>query len=376
MHREAKLRILHIVHSLNTGGLERVVVDLAVYLKRKGSDQAICCLADRGNLAKSAEVNGVPLFQTNKGEGLDLLLPMRLSRIMKRGKYDLIHTHNDAGIVYGFPAASMCGIRSIVHTDHGIEPKTASHCSLNMIKKLFMKRTSCIVAVSQDLKRTIISDSGIMNHELKVVMNGIDPCRYYGKYDTSEIRKSVGIGRDRFIIGHIARLVPLKNQEFLLQIIRELKNLNLPITLMAVGEGPMRKRLQELCINYEIQNEVVFLGERTDIPQLLSIMDLFVLTSITEGISITILEAMAAGIPVLASKVGGNPEIIDDSISGFLINLNEPFKWIMKAKELFDDQHMRKRIGKQAQEVIRRKFSLDVMADQYERIYKNAAAYQ
>lgn len=370
------MRILHIVHSLNTGGLERVVVDLAVYLKRKGSDQAICCLADRGNLAKSAEVNGVPLFQTNKGEGLDLLLPMRLSRIMKRGKYDLIHTHNDAGIVYGFPAASMCGIRSIVHTDHGIEPKTASHCSLNMIKKLFMKRISCVVAVSQDLKRTIITDSGMMNHELKVVMNGIDPCRYTGKYNTSEIRKSVGIGRDRFIIGHIARLVPLKNQEFLLQIIRELKNMNLPITLLAVGDGPMRKRLQELCIKYDIQSEVVLLGERTDIPQLLSIMDIFVLTSITEGISITILEAMAAGIPVLASKVGGNPEIIDDSLSGFLINLNEPFKWIMKAKELFDDQHMRKRIGKQAQEVIRMKFSLNVMADQYERIYKNAAAYQ
>ncbi|HPL62317.1 MAG TPA: glycosyltransferase [Syntrophales bacterium] len=362
------MRILHVTHSLNIGGLERVVVDLAKEFGNRGHEVHICCLSDKEPLAAEAERAGAFVFSLNKEPGPAFGLPLRIAGEIRKRQVDVIHTHNAAGLIYGVTAALVSGARCIVHTEHGKEPALSQNKIGKLTEKFLLGKTS-IVAVSEQLREDLVREYDLPAGRIKVVLNGINAERFRRPECREKARMSMGIENGGVLIGHIARLVPLKNQKFLIAIFGELKKIHPEVRLVIAGGGPLMNELRSFAEKERLSGDVLFLGERRDIPEILSALDLFILPSLTEGISITLLEAMAAGVPVIASRVGGNEEIIEHGRSGILISPDEPREWIEKIGILLRNQSERIRLAEAAGGTVRKRFSTSAMAEEYEHVY-------
>jgi sugar transferase (PEP-CTERM/EpsH1 system associated) len=363
------LHILHITHSLNVGGLERVVVDLAKGFKKKGYIVSICCLDGKEPLGNEAESAGIKVYSLNKGPGIKCGLPFKIAKIIREERIDLIHTHNESGLIYGVTAAFLARVSNIVHTDHGKEPGYDEKKALKLAEKILLKKLDHVVAVSEDLKNKIVQSTGISKDKILVIPNGIDVEHFYQPNLRDEVRRKLGISSDTFVIANIARMVPLKNQSFLINIFKEVVVDYPNVKLLLVGDGPMRYELQAYCKNMGLSKSIIFLGERKDIFELLSAVDLFVLPSLTEGTSITLIEAMSSGTPVVASEVGGNSEVIENGKTGFLNPLGQIEMWITTIKSLIRNKEDRIRVAQNAKMEVVKKFSLEGMIGNYEKIY-------
>ncbi|MFB3926344.1 MAG: glycosyltransferase [Syntrophales bacterium] len=364
------LKILHVTHSLDMGGLERVVVDLARGLTRVGHRVDICCLNGRGTLAEEAEREGIMVYSLKKKPGVEWLLPVKLSKIIRRGYYDIVHTHNEAGAIYGVPAAVLSNVKNIVHTEHGKEPSYRNKRRLCLAEKCLLRMVDRIVTVSKNLKDYMAASMNMEPDCIRVILNGIDISKFSGRDRRTQMRKSLGIANEDFVIGTISRIVPLKNHEFLLNIFKELRNHVPGIRLVIVGDGPLRDDIEKSALDKGIGRSVYFLGERRDTPELLSLFDLFMLPSFTEGVSLTLLEAMAAGVPVIASDVGGNSEVIEKGISGILIRLDNPAKWIEETVRLIRKKEERMEISSSAVQSVKKRFGVEIMIAEYEKVYQ------
>ncbi|MDD2671887.1 MAG: glycosyltransferase [Syntrophales bacterium] len=363
------MRILHVTHSLNIGGLERVVVDLAKEFGNRGHEVHICCLSDKEPLAAEAERAGAFVFSLNKEPGPAFGLPLRIAGEIRKRQVDVIHTHNAAGLIYGVTAALVSGARCIVHTEHGKEPESSQSKVRASAEKFLIGKTTRIVTVSEQLRKDLILEYDLPAGRIKVILNGINAERFRRPECREKTRLSMGIENGGVLIGHIARLVPLKNQKFLITIFGELKKIHPEVRLAIAGGGPLMNELRSFAEKERLSGDVLFLGERRDIPEILSALDLFILPSLTEGISITLLEAMAAGVPVVASRVGGNEEIIEHGRSGILISPDEPRAWIEHIGMLLRNESERIRLAEAAGGTVRKRFSTSAMAEEYEHVY-------
>jgi glycosyltransferase involved in cell wall biosynthesis len=226
-----------------------------------------------------------------------------------------------------------------------------------------------MVTVSEDLKNQMIMSNGIDKKKVLVIHNGIDTEKLYRPESRERTRRALGIKGDDFVIGNIARMVSLKNHRFLINVFKELRE-DLPgLRLTLIGDGPLKGELEAYAKNMKLTDAIQFLGERKDIGELLSVFDLFVLPSLTEGISMTLIEAMAAGVPIVASRVGGTPEIIENNRTGSVIPLDEPSKWVKEIKSIIKDDQKRKDMAETAKYEVKKRFSLNSMVDRYEKVY-------
>jgi sugar transferase (PEP-CTERM/EpsH1 system associated) len=364
------LRILHIVHSLNVGGLERVVVDMAKGFRKNGHIVGICCLDGKEPLGGEAEKAEIKVFSLHKKSGIAWNLPIRIARIITNERYSMIHTHNEAGLIYGVLAALLAKVNNnIIHTEHGKEPDYDNNKKRKLAEKILLKKVKRVVTVSEELKKTIVRSSGIDKDRITVIQNGINIEKFHQPTFREETRRSLRIDPGDFVIGNISRMVPLKNHRFLISIFKELLKTYPKVKLILVGDGPQKSQLEIYSNEQGLSGSVIFLGERQDIPELLSICDLFVLPSLTEGICITLIEAMASGTPVVASKVGGNPEIIKNLETGFLIPLEDTSGWITTIKSLIQNPEIREKVSEEAIHSVTDRFSAARMLSEYEKLY-------
>jgi sugar transferase (PEP-CTERM/EpsH1 system associated) len=363
------LRILHVVYSLNIGGLERVVIDLTKGFMKKGHIVSICCLNEKGVLGEELELEGIEMFSLGKRPGIAWNLPFRISKIIKKRHFNIIHTHNEGGLIYGATAALIARVPNIVHTEHGKEPGYEEKRILHMVEKVLHRKVKKVVAVSNDLRDRIAESSRTNGKRIAMILNGIDVEKYYRPESRKENRILLGIGPESFVIGNVARLVPLKNHQFLLAVFRELLR-DLPnLRMMIIGDGPLREDLESYSRKIGISKSVKFLGERQDVPDLLAAFDLFVLPSLTEGTSITLLEAMASGTPIVASRAGGNSQIIENRKTGLLLPLDKPKAWVATIKSLIVNPDKGRGLSEMAKVEVKERFSLKAMVENYEKIY-------
>jgi L-malate glycosyltransferase len=362
-------RIIHITHSLEIGGLERVVLDLARGFRSKGHGVSLCCLDRKGELGEMAESEGFEVFSLGKKAGVDYQLPLRIRKIIKEWDFDIVHTHNEAGLVYGVPAALLSGRCNIVHTEHGKEPEYLGKKRLHAVERFLWSKVDHRVAVSEALRDEVCKNLKIEVERVLVIRNGIEVKKFVHPEGRLERRKALGIDKNSFVIGNVARLVHLKNHNFLLDVFREIEKEVSNIRLVVIGGGPLLEELKEHACKLGLSNSAVFLGERIDVEDLLCVFDLFALPSFTEGISITLLEAMAAGLPVVASDVGGNPEIVENDRTGLLIPVNNVSAWVHGIKMLIEDRQKREAFSVVGRTRVRQKFSLEAMLEGYGGIY-------
>ncbi len=375
--RTADLNVLHVTWSLKTGGLEHLVVDLVRLGPEMGLKPMVAVLAQCGQLAEEVESLGAPLFSLGKRLGLDFRMVPRLRRIIARHKVQVVHAHNQGAMLYASLAALISG-RPMVATRHGTsrwaEDKPAD-LSYRLLSHLMGRLARYTVCVGRDSLRVAREVDHIPDKRLCLIYNGVDPAKFpHGPEVRARARQELELDPGMPLIVHVGRLSPEKDQASLLQACARLQRDMDDFRLIILGDGDQREPLQALAANLGLSGQVRMPGSRPDVWRYLASADVFALSSLSEGISISLLEAMAAQLPVVATRVGGNPEVVKDGESGLLVPPRNPEALAGALKRVLQDSALARSLGKAAASRVAGRFSLARMAADYAALYREAAA--
>jgi sugar transferase (PEP-CTERM/EpsH1 system associated) len=357
---QGRRRVAHVTLGLDVGGQEKLLVEFARHADPSRFDLCFISLTGRGRLAAEIERQGWPVLTLDAPPGIRPALILRLARLFRRLRLDVVHTHDDKPLLYGAPAARLAGVPRVVHTKHygAVAHIGRRHRALARLATRF---TDHFVCVSEDSARLTAAQGGASS-AVRTICNGIDLARfgYTGP-------------RPGGPIVTVARLSPEKDVATLLRAtalaLSELPNLRVEIA----GAGPCLPDLQRLAGDLGLGANVRFLGERRDVPELLAQASLFVLPSYTEGISLTLLEAMARGLPVIAMRVGGNPEVVSDGATGVLVPPRDPVALAEAMLRLQRDADLSQRLGRAGRERVECLFDIRHMVASYECLYRGSA---
>lgn len=360
----SQLHICHIVLSLEPGGLENGVVNVIRGLDPREFSSSVCCLQRVGAFADRLGP-GVAVTSMDLQPGNHPWMAVRLARLLRAWKVDIVHTRNAESFFYGVVAARLAGVRAVVHSEHGRQfPERPLRAWL---QRLLLRSVNVAFTVSQQLKSDLQRELHVPADRFEVVYNGVDVERFLCQR-TRALTQSAAHG---LLIGSVGRLVPVKNYALLLEAVARLANFR-SCRLLLIGDGPERAGLERLAARLGLGSRVAFCGHRDDVPQLLEQVDVFVLPSLSEGMSNTLLEAMAAGLPVVASDVGGNRELIEPDRTGMLFRSGDVAALTGRLEQLLGSSELRARLGEAAALRVRAEFSMQAMLARYAQLYRRA----
>jgi glycosyltransferase involved in cell wall biosynthesis len=363
------VRVLQVVLSLNPGGTERLVLELAARLHAE-LPTAVCCLDDAGAWAGDLETRGIHVTALGRRSGFRPGLALGVARAASAHRATVIHAHHYSPFVYaGLARALRPGLR-LVFTEHGrlsdAPPSTRRRAANRALSRLPHE----VFTVSEDLRRHILAE-GFPPESVSVIYNGIDVGPRPSAELRAEVRRSLGFTDRSFVIGTIARLDPVKDLATLVRAMATL-DLDRPAELLVVGDGPERSALEAVAAEAGVGERIHFLGHRDDARRLLAACDTYVNSSISEGVSLTILEAMAAGLPIVATRVGGTPEVVDDA-SGRLVEPRDPRAIATAVAGLAAEPAIARALGDNARRRVETRFTLDRMVREYAAAYREEA---
>lgn len=361
----------HVVLSLQPGGLENGVVNVVNQLDRRRFASTICCLKEAGEFARRIEDPRVEVHEMGWVSGTDFYLPVRLARLFRRTRARIVHTRNAEAFFYGFLGAKLAGVPALVHSEHG---RSFDDRALRLAAQRWMTRfTSAVFTVSEQLKSDLVRFTAIPPVAIDVLHNGVDLDRFaaHDPRARDSRRKAWGIGPRDLVIGTVGRLVPVKNLALLL---RAVAGVDLRAHVVLVGDGPERASLQALAEGLGIASRVRFLGHSDEVRSELAAFDVFALPSRNEGMSNTLLEAMAASLAVVVSDVGGNLEIVRDGIDGLSFPNGDQEALAQCLSRLCADPGLRARLGRAGRDRVAASFSIRAMVERYEKLYDRVLA--
>ncbi|MFV1952015.1 MAG: glycosyltransferase family 4 protein [Nitrospinota bacterium] len=360
------VKVLHIVEDMEIGGLERVIEGIVLNLDRTRFDAGVLCLTKGGAIAGNiiakggdAEIIGIRNYHS----------PVSIKKVverLKKKKTSIVHTHGYPAGVLGRVSAIIAGIPHIYHHVHSTYWGFGwRQCLMeNILARYTRKVICCSVAV----KGFMTGFAGIREDKVVVIYNGVpelDPVRTAG----DGFKEMLGIPRDARIIGTVASIVPHKGHKYLIEAFKGIEQ-QIPGTyLVIVGNGPLRKEIEELADKYDILKRIRFTGKQSDIYPYLSMMDIFVLPSVErEGLGLALIEAMSMEKPVIATDIGGIPEVVEDGKSGILVRPGD-CEGLMKAIISIMNNIQAKNMGKRGREIYLEKFTISTMIKGIEGLY-------
>lgn len=350
------IRVCHVSVGLCTGGLERLLVDFARFHDRDRFDMQFVALRNLGRPADEIRAHGCEVHALD-AEKFGFVGRIReLTRLLRRIRPDVVHTHNANPHLYGTLAARLAGIPVVVNTRHGqrFGQTPWDRRQFRWVSRLADR----VIAVSDDAARLTISDDGVPPRKVARIWNGIDTVRF--SYRGPAPRPSAI---------SVARLSPEKDFPTLLRSVPEIAVRVPDFHLRIVGDGPERSKLEALVRDLHIEPFVELLGERNDVPELLAQAGFFVTSSLTEGISLTLLEAMAVGLPIVATNVGGNPEIVQDGFTGRLVQPADPKALAFAITQFCHHKNRWPDIGRAGRRRVLDHFDIRQMLRDYEATY-------
>jgi len=361
------VRVMHIIWSLDLGGAEQVVVNLTRHLNRERFQPIVCCLNEKGRYASLVENEGIPIFEMNKKPKLDLFLIPRLVKLIKRMEIDLIHTHLFSANLWGRIAAKLAGV-PVISTEHGMDTwRNSIDLALDQWLTSFNAK---IVCVSEGVKKFYSTRNYSLNGKVKIIHNGIEIDKFAPASDRIEIRRQLGLGPDTHVVGIVGRLVPEKAHNDFIDAIKLLSDQDQQIRGLIIGEGKLLNQLKAKVIKMRLEDKIYFLGNRKELPILYQAMDVFVMSSLREGFPLTILEAMAAKVPIVATNVGGVGECIEHEKDGILVEPKNPKKLAEAIQRILTDQNLKEKLIHHANEKVRSRFSVQKMTKDHELLYE------
>jgi sugar transferase (PEP-CTERM/EpsH1 system associated) len=367
------LRVCHVIYRLGTGGLENGLVNLINRMDPEKFEHAVVCVDGAGAFAGRIVRPAVPVVELHKRPGFEAAFYHRAWRAFRRLRPDLVHTRNTAGLDAIAPAR-LAGVRTVMHGEHGrtADDPRGSNPRHNLLRRLNAPLVRRFTTVSSDLAGWLGSTVGIAPNKIEVLMNGVDVERFRpGPVDRRAALPA--IPETAVVVGTVGRLDPVKGHRTLVDAVARLQAVvTRPVHLVIVGDGPERPALDGQIRAAGLGDVVHLVGERQDVPTLLRAFDIFCLPSLAEGISNTVLEAMATGLPVVATAVGGNGELVAEGATGSLVTAGDPDALAAGLKPLAEDAHLRRRWGAVARDRACASFSLEAMVRRYEACYTEA----
>ena len=358
-------RVLQLVLSLNPGGTERLVVELASRL-HSTVPMAICCLDEPGAWAGGLRERGIAVSALGRQPGFHPGLGRAVARTAARHQATVIHAHHYSPFVYGAIARLWRPSTRLIFTEHGRLSDARPSPRRRAANRLLNVAPHGVFTVSAELKEHLAAE-GFPRTSISVVHNGIDVGARPSVADRTRVRRALGLADDVLAIGTVARLDPVKDLGTLIEAVSHLAP-ERRVRLVIIGDGAEFSRLKQVATSRGISDDVAFLGHRDDARNWLAGFDVFVNSSTSEGVSLTILEAMAAGLPVVAPAVGGTPEVVDEA-SGCLVPARDPIALAAALRSLARDTSRRVSLGQAARRRVEIHFTLDRMVEDYRKVY-------
>jgi glycosyltransferase involved in cell wall biosynthesis len=366
------MNITHVVENLNRGGMERMVLDLVKLQQRQGHHCQVVCLFEAGALAHELDAAGIPVVACHKGPGLDLRALARARRAIDRHDTDILHTHN--AVAHYQTVLAVCGLDllRVLNTRHGMGAGQRTGRKEWLYRRA-LTRTDMVVTVCEAAKRNGVEKGMLPPSITRVVPNGIAVERFSpASMDMRERLLAVlGLKGNTMLIGNVGRLNWTKDQAGLIRAFRQV-HLHYPeAALVLIGDGELREDLEHCALTEGVREAVHFLGDRGDVRELLRGLDLFVLSSVSEGYSMALLEACAVALPVIATDVGGNSEIIRSGETGLLVAPGNADSLADSMLALLRDPERASAYGRAARAWVEHHGSLEAMAERYQCLYQD-----
>lgn len=362
--------VLQVVLSLNPGGTERLVVELVKRLRPELS-MAVCCLDEEGTWGEGLRQDDVTVVALRRREGFRPQLGRAIAKAAAQHGARVVHCHHYSPFVYASIARLWAPHLKIVFTEHGRLNDAGPSTKRRTANRVLAHAPRTVVTVSSELKQHLVAE-GFPTDKVNVIYNGIDVGPLPDRAARARVRQQLGIDERTLVVGTVARLDPVKDLQTLVRALG-LPEARRPMTLLVIGDGPERRQLEAAARDAGVASFVRFLGHRDDARDLLAGCDVYANSSISEGISLTVLEAMAAGLPVVATRVGGTPEIVDPSC-GRLVPSRDPASLAATLSELGADPSLRCALGRAARARVEQRFTLDRMIAEYRDAYYSAVA--
>lgn len=356
--------VMQVTWSLVAGGAETYALTVASGLDASKFRSVMCGVDQGGALEVEVRRRGVPYYIMNRRAGLDWRLMGRMLRLLRSEKVDVIHTHHLNQLLYSVVAARLLGIR-IVHTEHSVEMYKSR--KLRWMLRLLSIFCHRVTAIGADGERTLRDKVGIPAGKLEIVRAAVDLGRF--NVPRPAAREALGLCPADRVAVIVARLFPEKNHRLLLAAFAEAVERVPDAKLLIVGDGIEQKAIEEVIAKLNLGQRVEMLGVRRDIPQILAGADVFVLSSDREGLPISVLEAMAAGLPVIATRVGDLPLVVKDGRTGVLVPRRGAAELGEAMARLLGDAELGARMGRAGREVVREGYSLDRMVRRHSELY-------
>lgn len=368
--------VLHVIHHLAMGGMENGVVNIVNAMPVDRYRHAIACIEDYSAFRERIRRPDVEVIALHRSQIGVRRLRWALYRLCRRLRPSILHSRNTSGLDALLPAM-LAGVKHRVHGEHGwdVDDLRGEAFKPALLRRLHSPLVSRYITVSGDLARYLRERVGVSASRISHICNGVDTQRFAP--DDTPLRRAVLpdpiVDDDMFVVGTVGRLQAVKDQALLLRAfaaaLARKPELRRRLRLAVVGDGPLRETLQSLAASLNIENLVWMPGALNDVPAVLRALDLFVLPSLNEGISNTILEALASGLPVIATGVGGSPELVEPAVTGELFapgDVQALTDIIVKYAE--NPALCREQRGAARASALRR-FALHVMVQRYQAVY-------
>jgi glycosyltransferase involved in cell wall biosynthesis len=364
------LKVLFLVHGLPVGGTERVVVDLVRWLRPRGVEAAVGCLDEVGTLGEGLREDGVPVVPLGRRPGFDRALGRRIAGLALDQRADLIHAHQYTPYFYGVLARRRCRL-PLLFTEHGRFHPDRPSWKRHLFNRTLGRSVDKVTAVSDGVRRALVRVEGFPGEEIEVLHNGIAPEAFTAPEGARAwLEADHGVPAGAPVVGSVARLNPIKNQALLVDAFADVARALPEARLILVGDGPERAALTARAAAAGLTDRVLLPGEQGDVARWLACMDVFCLTSLSEGMPMTVLEAMAARVPVVCTDVGGIGEMVADGAEGVLVPSGDRGALAAALTRLLKDPARSRDLAERAHGRLLRDFTLDVVGARYVEIYE------
>lgn len=369
--------VAHVVYRFDIGGLENGVVNLINHMPRDAYRHAVISLTEITDFKQRIRRDDVEYVALNKPPGHLIALYPRLHRLFREMRPAIVHTRNLAALEATVPAWAA-GVRVRIHGEHGregddLDPSSSKY---RFIRRLYQPFVTRYIALSRDLETYLLDRIGIPARKVSQIYNGVDSERFQPRKAIQAVPGCPFSQPDQWLVGTVGRMQPVKDQTRLaqafIQVLARAPALKARVRLVMIGDGPLRDEAKRLLEDAGLAEYAWLPGERNDVPSILRGLDCFVLPSLSEGISNTILEAMASGLPVVATAVGGNCELVDDGRTGRLVPPADPHAIADAIVAYANDNELAEAHGRAGLAEIERRFSIEAMVTAYRRVYDEA----
>ena len=370
MPEKKRIRLLYIIPRLSKAGAEWHLFNLVRGLDKSKFEIDICCIKELGELGNDLMNTGIGVFCLSRKSIYDLRIILDIYKFMAQRKYHIVHSY-----LFGFDylaciPARIARVKATISSRRELAVwKKLHHRIFGYVENMFSYK---VIACSQAAKQFAIVDERLSPNKITTIYNGICLNTFNPRGKDIRIMNEFNINKNEIVIGMVTKFAVVKDVEAALKAFSMLCIERKDLRLLVVGDGHLRGKLKELVKQLDIDGKVIFTGLRNDVSSLLSVMDVFLLTSLIEGFPNAILEAMACSLPVVATRTGGIPEIVQEGQSGFLVEVKD-YSGIAEAlRKIINDKEAAMVMGRNGRKIVEGRFSVERMVNDYEKFYNLA----